>query len=279
MTVDIHTKRKISHDEADEIVRRLINSHFHKEPYARVGIPARPDYDDDLLICAYIEQQRAISSPSAKTEIRNAALPIDMSAITWRCDITKNPVGTDTKMIGAPPCICQGCVAAAREEQLGGALLITVQERDALENIIRALQSPSAPADTAGGGQISLLEAFGRLQTRLEWFCNEANAGRMPSDGREFMRRVVLGFASAYEEAGVAPPDRSDAPVHPSPVQPATGSTPSPTLDPTALQAAEKAVDESWWWVGGYHLSDYNARKLARAAIIAYQGACNAKAE
>lgn len=54
----IYTTRIISHDEAREIAQRLINSLFRKEPYARIGIPARPDYDDDLLICAYIEQQR-----------------------------------------------------------------------------------------------------------------------------------------------------------------------------------------------------------------------------
>jgi hypothetical protein len=54
----IFTTRTISHDEAREVARRLINSHFRREPGARVGIPARPDYDDDLLICAYIEQQR-----------------------------------------------------------------------------------------------------------------------------------------------------------------------------------------------------------------------------
>lgn len=56
---DILTTRQISHDEAREIAGRLINSHFRQAPGARVGIPARPDYDDDLLIIAYIEQQRA----------------------------------------------------------------------------------------------------------------------------------------------------------------------------------------------------------------------------
>jgi hypothetical protein len=52
------TPRIIDHDEAREIASRLINSHFRKEPQARVGIPARPDYDDDLLISTYICQQR-----------------------------------------------------------------------------------------------------------------------------------------------------------------------------------------------------------------------------
>ena len=53
------TPRQISHMEAREIAQRLINSHFHKEPCARVSIPARPDYDDDLLILSYIKQQSA----------------------------------------------------------------------------------------------------------------------------------------------------------------------------------------------------------------------------
>ncbi len=56
------TKRIISHDEAREIAQRLINSHFRNEPGARAGIPARPDYDDDLLIIAYIRQQQAAAS-------------------------------------------------------------------------------------------------------------------------------------------------------------------------------------------------------------------------
>lgn len=30
----------------------------------------------------------------------------------WRCEITGNPVRTDTRMIGSPPCDCQGCRAA-----------------------------------------------------------------------------------------------------------------------------------------------------------------------
>ena len=57
----INTTRTISHDEATESARRLINSHFRQEPYARASIPARPDYDDDLIICAYIKQQAELA--------------------------------------------------------------------------------------------------------------------------------------------------------------------------------------------------------------------------
>ena len=59
MSESIWTTRLVPHSEAKEIAQRLINSHFHQEPCARVGIPARPNYDDDLLILAYIEQQES----------------------------------------------------------------------------------------------------------------------------------------------------------------------------------------------------------------------------
>lgn len=54
------TKRLISHDEANAAIQRLIDRCFNnpgKEP-PRFGIPARPDYDDDLVLLAYIKQQK-----------------------------------------------------------------------------------------------------------------------------------------------------------------------------------------------------------------------------
>jgi hypothetical protein len=59
MPDSILTKRLIGHDEAHEVAQRLINSHFGNSNPARMSIPAKPDEDDDLVICAYIEQQRA----------------------------------------------------------------------------------------------------------------------------------------------------------------------------------------------------------------------------
>lgn len=56
---EARAKRQISHEEAAEIVQRLINSHFrNKGTCARVSIPANPERDDDLLILSYIDQQR-----------------------------------------------------------------------------------------------------------------------------------------------------------------------------------------------------------------------------
>jgi hypothetical protein len=64
MTDSILTKRTISHREARECLGRFINSHFrnHRDgEVARFGIPARPDYDDDLVLAAYIHQQESQS--------------------------------------------------------------------------------------------------------------------------------------------------------------------------------------------------------------------------
>jgi hypothetical protein len=56
---DYDTKRLISHDEALEAAHRLINSHFGNPNSARCSIPANPDRDDDLVLCAYIRQRKA----------------------------------------------------------------------------------------------------------------------------------------------------------------------------------------------------------------------------
>lgn len=29
--------------------------------------------------------------------------------VKWRCEVTNNMAGTDTRMIGAPDCQCRGC--------------------------------------------------------------------------------------------------------------------------------------------------------------------------
>jgi len=58
MSHDILTKRLISHDEARAALQRFVHSHFRDgREVARFGIPARPDYDDDLVLSAYIKQQ------------------------------------------------------------------------------------------------------------------------------------------------------------------------------------------------------------------------------
>lgn len=63
------TTPKISHDAAAESAQRLINSHFHQEPHARISIPRRMDWDDDIIITAYIEQQREAADTIADVEI------------------------------------------------------------------------------------------------------------------------------------------------------------------------------------------------------------------
>lgn len=71
---DIYTKRPISHDEARAIADRLIASHFrkHDSENARITIPADPERDDDLLIGAYILQQRAATAERDAAVAREA---------------------------------------------------------------------------------------------------------------------------------------------------------------------------------------------------------------
>lgn len=66
--------KPVTHMEAHEAAQRLINSHFRQEPHARVSIPARPDYDDDLRIMRYIEEQEARAHPQADAPAPSLAL-------------------------------------------------------------------------------------------------------------------------------------------------------------------------------------------------------------
>lgn len=70
--MDVLTKRPIGHDEAREAMQRLVNSHFNndreKHEHGRMSIPANPDRDDDLVLSAYIKQQREAAELHAITE-------------------------------------------------------------------------------------------------------------------------------------------------------------------------------------------------------------------
>mgnify|MGYP006275240163 CR=1 FL=1 len=49
--------------------------------------------------------------------------------VIWRCDVTGNPVGTDTRPIGAP-CQCQGCRAASLLAKQSDEIARLTSERD-----------------------------------------------------------------------------------------------------------------------------------------------------
>ncbi|WP_279482290.1 hypothetical protein [Aureimonas sp. SK2] len=75
MTQSPNTTRTISHAEARDVARRLIAGSFgrdgERQSYdvgPRFSIPTRPDYDDDCLIVAYIEQQEAADLVGAHVE-------------------------------------------------------------------------------------------------------------------------------------------------------------------------------------------------------------------
>lgn len=109
--LDILTKRPISHDEAYEIAGRLINSHFRKEPHARASIPAKPDYDDDLLISAYIQQQR-----TAHTDLEKV-----LEAVAEWWNGLPSTLRQDIEGSGAMPgCIAKVSAALTRSKAQGG---------------------------------------------------------------------------------------------------------------------------------------------------------------
>lgn len=61
----------ITHDEAREMLGRMVNSHF-KNPreHMRASIPGNPGRDDDLRMIAYIQQQRAqLAAAKAEREV------------------------------------------------------------------------------------------------------------------------------------------------------------------------------------------------------------------
>ncbi|MBE7204680.1 MAG: hypothetical protein INR70_43735 [Parafilimonas terrae] len=60
------TSRTVTHAEAEEASRRLINSHFRNPDGARVSIPANPDRDDDLILTAYIAQRKVAENAAAQ---------------------------------------------------------------------------------------------------------------------------------------------------------------------------------------------------------------------
>ncbi|MCJ2074475.1 hypothetical protein MKK68_02210 [Methylobacterium sp. E-016] len=60
----------MTHDEAREACRRLINSHFRNEDGARCSIPANPDRDDDLVLSAYIKQRAVADVDGAAGPVR-----------------------------------------------------------------------------------------------------------------------------------------------------------------------------------------------------------------
>lgn len=70
------TARTVSHEQAAESARRLINSYFGNDGGAHASIPADPSRDDDLLITAYIVQQRAFSerAEAALADARKATI-------------------------------------------------------------------------------------------------------------------------------------------------------------------------------------------------------------
>lgn len=98
----LYTDRQIGHDEALEAAQRLINSHFDNPgPQARTSIPAEPDRDDDLVLCAYILQQRSSDVAWLSFDPISNVLTIDGFRISGEFlrQLTTSPCGIRFKVI------------------------------------------------------------------------------------------------------------------------------------------------------------------------------------
>lgn len=49
---------RVTHEAASEALDRLVAAVFGDTSEVRLSIPARPDYDDDLVLSRYLEQAR-----------------------------------------------------------------------------------------------------------------------------------------------------------------------------------------------------------------------------
>lgn len=92
------TTRQVTHDEAHAIASRLIAGSFRRngeclpdDKRPRISAPARPDRDDDLLICAYIQQQQDNASGllEALREVVDAVAITEMGEVCQKLDFAK----------------------------------------------------------------------------------------------------------------------------------------------------------------------------------------------
>ena len=122
--------------------------------------------------------------------------PLDAKA--WRCDVTGNPVGTDTVMVGAPPCQCQGCRAAERIAELErgmetaitkaidgsgliakeaiGELSVTLHKN--FEAVIRTVEARTEAADA----EVRTLREALEFTAKSAWRTDPPNANHRLSD-------------------------------------------------------------------------------------------------
>lgn len=90
MTDNAEMMPPVTHEQAHESARRLINSHFnHRKPFARVSIPANPKEDDDLIICRYIEEQEAEIKAQRESWVRGEmGMGSDADEASYRTTLT-----------------------------------------------------------------------------------------------------------------------------------------------------------------------------------------------
>lgn len=129
---------RIDVQEARDILQRLVNSHFgNSGEHGRFSIPARPEYDDDLRMSAFITQ---VEHERAKSDATRAERDEARAALEALRRLQVDP-------------------AMARVEELAGKL------RGAWEADLQALD------------QLRAHRGYADLLRTLEWHGREGNSG------------------------------------------------------------------------------------------------------
>jgi len=102
-----------------------------------------------------------------------------------RCDVTKNPVGTDARMIGEPPCDCQGCFCAR---------LIDDLQAD-LRNVLKA----ALYNEPNGADLVYRLTTFA-LKERHPASIEKEDGRRAQGWKQELFRMMVIGEPVSVED-------------------------------------------------------------------------------
>jgi hypothetical protein len=104
---------QVSHDEAREILSRFNASHWKNgKECARYSIPARPEYDDDLRLAAYIAQNEFRATQLAAAELRAGRLRELVIWIGEHCDAE----GDHLKTLAAIQHVCLEAIAEESRE-------------------------------------------------------------------------------------------------------------------------------------------------------------------
>lgn len=112
----------------------------------------------------------------------------------WRCDVTGNPVGTDTRMIGAPACECQGCFADRLFGLVRDGFTALKAERDEARRELETAQEI-----VAEGFEKDCWKALQELMVECHYDWRDACDGVSAEDARDYISTTLNELEKAEQ--------------------------------------------------------------------------------